>query len=168
MDDSWIYILDKFRIVAPSNESLYYIHFLGIIVLILLFMWELTISKKRKRRRLAFEWNWFHKIAELRDLSEEKADILVMLARKFCPNNPQKFIQSVRFYDNTAKFFLESSLLDTEKYDNDECEELVDSVRKQKTVSSYGNCRKYTESILHYLMIHSGRVCPPVCTTSTV
>ncbi len=131
MDDSWIYILDKFRIVAPSNESLYYIHFLGIVVLILLFMWQLTLSKKRKRRTLAFEWNWFHKIAEMRDLSEEEADILVMLAQKFCPNNPQKLIQSVRFYDNTAKNFLESTLPDMEVYDNDELEELVDSVREK-------------------------------------
>ena len=131
MDDSWIYILDKFRIVAPSNESLYYIHFFGIVVLILLFIWQLTLSKKRKRRTLAFEWNWFHKIAELRDLSEDEADILVKLAQRFTPNNPQKLIQSVQFYDNTAKIFLKSSLLDMEEYDTDECEELVDSVREK-------------------------------------
>jgi c-di-GMP-binding flagellar brake protein YcgR len=131
MDDSWRYILDKFRIVAPSEDTLYYYYIFGVFVIFVLVLWDILLSSRRKKRLLAFEWDWFHRIAEARDLSEEEAEIMIELARDYIPKEPHKIVQSIRLFDSTAKKYLQSSKQEQNNKTTGDIEEIIDSAREK-------------------------------------
>jgi len=109
MDESWRYILEKFRIEPPSPQALIYY---GLFVLLLLigifFAWSIFLIR-RKRKLVEREWRWFHKLAEAKDLSEEEAEALVFLAQTHYPKDPQRLLQSVLTYDDAVKKLLSSA-----------------------------------------------------------
>lgn len=109
MDDSWRYILEKFRIEPPSPQALkYYYLFILLLLVGIVIIWIILILR-RKRELIEREWRWFHKLSEAKDLSEEEAEALVFLAQTHYPKDPQRLLQSVLTYDDAVKKLLHSA-----------------------------------------------------------
>lgn len=137
MDDSWRYILDKFRIVAPSEDTLYYFYIFGVFVIFALVFLEVLLTARRKKRLLALEFDWFHKTAEARDLSEEEADFIIELARDNIPQEPQKIVQSIRLFDSTVKKYFLSSKQEQNSDTLSDIEEIIDSAREKLFLNEF-------------------------------
>ncbi|MCH8285178.1 PilZ domain-containing protein [candidate division KSB1 bacterium] len=131
MDQSWEGILEKFRIEPPSEEALYFYLMFGIMIIGLLILWEVALTLRRKRKLMEWEWRWFHKMAEAKDLSEEEASKLVLLAQYYFKKSPQKLLHSIQTFDESVKKFLSLSEVLGSNGSKEETAEILEAVREK-------------------------------------
>lgn len=131
MDESWENILEKFRIEPPSEEALYIYLMFGIMVIGLLVLWEVALTLRRKRRTMEWEWRWFHEMAEAKDLSEEEASKLVLLAQYYFKKSPQKLLRSIQSFDESVKKFLSLPEVSGSNGSKEETAEILEAVREK-------------------------------------
>lgn len=137
MDETWSDVLRRFRIEPLSREELFSYLLVGAFLVALFVIWEFVASIRRKRKLLEWEWRWFHKMAEAKDLSEEEASVLETLAQIFYPKKPQNLLLSIQTFDDTVKLFLTSGE-DSEPNDTyADAAEYLESVREKYFFRDY-------------------------------
>jgi hypothetical protein len=129
MEPSWYRVLQHFRITPGSFQS--FQDFLSVVLLIVVggLVWGIISSFRHKKKMVAVEWNWFEKLEEEYDLSEDEAEILEVLARNYFLKTPHKLLQSVDEFDGIVEKFLGSDYRLALRETDEEIEADLETIR---------------------------------------
>ncbi len=131
MGDSWKYILEKFKIVPPDQQTI--LNFIIIFVVFILFVSaiEAILYFRRKKKKKAKEWRNYYKFGESFDLSDMEMEVLSELVKKFIPNTPADIFDSVLTFDNKTEKFLNQFKSWDADIDKDDAEVVLGELRNK-------------------------------------
>ncbi len=103
MDENGRLILEKFKIVLPTSESVIFFAILvSIFILFFVFM-NLKRRKDYEKRNDKENWNWFHRTCETARLSANEGALLKKWAIKHLPKKPQNLLKSIDVIERLAE-----------------------------------------------------------------
>ncbi len=129
MDESWRPILELFRIIPASSGAVtVFIMLMGFIVFITVGMQVIFYLIKR-RKGILEGWEWFYRMCEAKDLSEEEMKLLRNMITRCKIKNPTGIFKSIKLFDKCVN--LEFKRLSNSEIERDEFADDISEIRQK-------------------------------------
>jgi len=129
MDESWRPILELFKIIPASPEVVTaFIVLLGFMVFITVGV-QVVIYLIKRRKMILERWEWFYRMCEAKDLSEEEMKLLRDMIKRCKIKKPAGIFKSINLFDKCVN--LEFKRLSNSEIEMEEFADDISEIRQK-------------------------------------